>query len=408
MARVESTIWAYAWDIQDEGVSTALSNMQDRGGLTGVNIATAYHSGKFLHVHNPKRRVVFPQPGALYFSPDESWYGKLRIEPPIWDGASISFWRDVRDEASRRGMTLTAWTLSLHNSMIGFAYPDCAVENAYGDKLAPNLCPNHPDIRAYQVALVRDIAAHLEPDRILLEALEYMPFQHGYHHEVNGVPLPAGVDFLMSLCFCENCASAATAKGISFDGIRTWVRDTLDQHFADPFTSPVELDWDALKVTLDGEFQEFLDMRCEALVSLLREMVENVRGVSSCKMAVLDFGPLFPLGPDGKRWQSGFDLSEYLSLVDETHPTFYFTDLDVHRAKIAEYTGMLDGQKPMHAAVRAILPQIESPQQLKDQLEPLGPHVEGVSFYNYGFMALPVLDWISEGMNAIIEGKRHG
>jgi hypothetical protein len=405
MARPESTIWAYAWDIQDEGVSTAVGRMQERGGLTGVNVATAYHSGKFLHVHNPKRRVVFPEPGALYFSPDSSWYGKLRIKPPVWEGASTSFWRDVRDETSRRGMTLTAWTLALHNSFIGFNYPDCSVENAWGDRLAPNLCPNHPDVRAYQVALAKDIASHLDADRILLESLEYMPFQHGYHHEVNGVPLPPGVDFLMSLCFCEHCRSRAKSSGVELDRIRTWVRETLDQHFTDPFESPVVMEWEDLKAAFDGEFQRFLDVRCESLITLLRDMVDEIRAASECRIAVLDFGPLFPLGADGKRWQSGVDLHEYLNLVDETHPTFYFADLDVHRAKIDQYLSVLNGQKPMHAAVRAIVPQIESEAELKAQLEPLGPHVKGVSFYNYGFMALPVLDWIRNGMNSISGGK---
>ncbi len=405
MAQLESSIWAYAWDVLDEGVGPALETMQDRGGLTGVNIATAYHSGKFLHVHNPKRRVVFPEPGALYFSPDTSWYGKLRIKPPVWEGAHTSFWKDVREETSRRNMTLTAWTLSLHNSMIGFTYPDCSVENAYGDKLAPNLCPNHPDVRAYQVALVKDIAQHLDADRILLESLEFMPFQHGYHHEVNGVPLPPGVDFLMSLCFCENCARASERKGIDFQSLRSWVTQTLDRHFADPFSAPVELGWAELKAAMDGEFQQFLDMRAESLASLLREMVEQIRDVSPCRVAMLDFGPLFGLGPDGRRWQSGVDLDDYLALVDETHPTFYFTDLDVHRAKIDQYTSVLNGQKPMHAAIRAILPQIASPEELEEQLKPLAPHVAGFSFYNYGFIALPVLDWIRNGVNAVQEGN---
>ena len=405
MARYEGSIWAYAWDIQDKGVGTALGEIQDRGGLQGVNIATAYHSGKFLHVHNPVRRVVFPQPGALYFTPDSSWHGRIRIKPPIWEGASSSFWQDVRNETSKRGMTFTAWTLCLHNSMIGFTYPDCAVENAYGDRLAPNLCPNSSDVRQYQVALYRDIAEHLHPDRILMEALEYMPFQHGYHHEVNGVPLPPGVDFLMSLCFCSNCEAASRERGIDVSRIRAWTKDTLDRHFADPFSAPVELDWNDLKSALGGEFQAYLDMRCDTLTSLLREIVENIREVSTCRIGVCDFGPLFPLGPDGRRWQTGVDLNEYLKLVDEAHPTFYFTDLDVHLAKIDEYLGVLQNEKPMHAALRAILPQIASPEQLRAQLEPLGPHVEGVSFYNYGFMALPVLDWIRDGMQHIAGGE---
>ena len=97
----ETSIWAYPWDLADEGIGEALETMRERAGASGVNVATVYHAGKFLHVHNPKRRVVFPRSGTLYFQPDDNWHGRLRIRPPVWDGVE-GFWTDLRREAGLR------------------------------------------------------------------------------------------------------------------------------------------------------------------------------------------------------------------------------------------------------------------------------------------------------------------
>lgn len=407
MADREVTIWVYAWDLLDEGIDQALDIMQQRGGITGINVATVYHAGKFLHVHNPKRRVVFPRSGTLYFRPDAAWYGRVRIRPPVWPEAEThDLWPALRRATARRDMSLTSWTLCLHNSGIGTAYPDTTVENAYGDRIPTDLCAHHPDIRGYLVAVVADIAAHLEPDRIILESLEYMPFRHGFHHEVIGVPTGPAVDFLMSLCFCPHCHAAARGAAVDLPAIRRWVRETLDAHFADPFGRETRLTWPELREAVDRQFSAFLDLRQAALTSLLSEVAAEVRRVPRARLALCDFGPLYPNGPDGRAWENGVNLAQQLPLVDEVHPTFYFTDLEAHRAKVTQYLDVLAGEKPMVPAIRAILPQTPSREQLIGQLEPLVPHAAGFSFYNYGFMPLRTLDWIRDALERVGAGAR--
>lgn len=397
----ETLFWTYPWDLADEGVGPALGTMQERAGATGVCVASVYHAGKFLHVHNPRRRVVFPASGTLYFRPDSSWYGRLRIQPPVWPGLNEhGLWAELRREADRRDLSLTSWLLCLHNSGIGFAYPDCAVENAYGDSIPTDLCASSPDVRRYLVAVAGDIAEHLHVDRILLESLEYMPFRHGYHHEVVGVPTGPVVDFLLSLCFCPSCAGAAAAAGVALERVRAWVRETLDGHFADPFASRVELSWAELRDCAGGELGGLLDLRQDSLALLLEEVTEAIRAVSSARIGICDFGPLYPLGPDGRAWENGVDLERHLPLVDEIHPTFYFTEQAVHERKRDEYLAVLGGERPMLPAIRAILPQTDSEERLREQVEALAPHAVGFSFYNYGFMALPSLDWVG----AVVRG----
>jgi hypothetical protein len=407
MTEREISMWTYPWDLVDTGVDRARGTLEERAGVTGVNVAAIYHAGKFLHVHNPQRKMVFPESGTLYFPPDDAWHGKLRLEPPVWEVAEQrDVWGELRAAASSRDLEVTAWVLGLHNSGLGTRHPDCTVRNVFGDRMVTDLCANHPDVREYAVAAIGDVARSLPVDRVLVESLEYMPFRHGFHHEVIGVPTGPTIDLLMVLCFCEHCTRAASAAGVDTEAVAAWVRTTVEDHLADPFAGTPELSWEELRGAADGELGGYLDARQEAVCSLIEEVADAVRSDSDARFAVLDFGPLYANGPDGRAWESGLDLERAVRVADEVHPTFYFTDADVHRAKVEEYVGLLDGAVPMVAALRAILPQTSSADDLLAQVRPLAPHAAGLSFYNYGFMALQTLDWIATATRTIAAEER--
>lgn len=395
-------LWTYAWDLADEGIAEALDRMTTRAGADTVFVAALYHSGKFLHVHNPRRRVVFPQSGTLYFPASPQLTERGRIRAPVWSGPP-EFWDQLRGEADARGVDVMAWMLCLHNSGIGWAHPDCAVVNAFGDTVHTDLCAHHPDVGEFLDAAARAVAA-LPVDGILLESLEYMPFRHGYHHEVIGVPTGPTVDFLMSLCFCEHCHAAARERGLELDAVRRWTRETLDAHFADPFAAASDGGWCAIREGAGGRMPAFLDLRSDAIVALLERIAGAVRETSGARLGAVDFGPLYPLGPDVRRWENGVDLDRVLPLLDEIHPCFYFTDQAVHEAKAAEYRRLVAGERPVMAALRAILPQTDSAERLAEQVRALAPDVAGLSFYNYGFMPLSTLDWIRDAVAAAEDG----
>lgn len=405
---VPTTMWAYPWDLLDEGIEPALDRIADRAGATGVAVATVYHAGKFLHPNNPRRKITFPRSGTLYFPPDPAWYGRGRITPPVWpQAAAQDFWPELRRRCHARGLELTAWTLCLHNSGVGQAHPDCTVENAFGDRIPTDLCAAHPDVRDYVRAVTRDISRTRGVDKVLLESLEYMPFQHGFHHEVVGVPVGPTIGLLLSLCFCRHCARRAETVGVDAEQVREWVATRVETHFAAPFAGEPEWSWDEIRAAADGQLGRYLDVRRDTVSSLSQEVVEGIREESEVKVAVLDFGPLYPHGPDGSTWESGTDLGHLLDLVDEVHPTFYFTDLDVHKKKVDEYVALLAGRRPLHGAIRAILPQTASADDLAEQVRPLSGRASGLSFYNYGFMARQALDWIRSATTDIMPANQY-
>ena len=396
-----SSIWIYPWDLVDEGISNVVGRLADNPGVDWLSVTTVYHSGKFLLPHNPKKKLYFPDSGTLYFKPSTSWYGKLKIQPPIWSELSDNpnFWSDLKIAADKYGVKLAAWTLGLHNSWLASTYPECAIENVFGDKIATDLCPNNPDVQEYVCAVVNDISENLPVEKILIESLEFMPFAHGYHHEVFGVPMTAAASFFMSLCFCEHCMRKTEKAGVDSISVKNFVKQELSSHFKNPFQSSLDIGWNEIRAALDGSFGKYIDLRKKTITDLTELALGKVKQNKKQLLGICDFGPLYPLGPDGMAWESGTDLADLVDIYDEICPTFYFADKALVETKVASYLELIkDKNIAIAPAVRAILPQVSSPETLANHLSPLSGRVDGVSFYNYGFMAEQTLDWIKAAM----------
>ena len=206
---MDTSIFCFATDLADEGVETVLDNLQPRAGLGGITVAAAYHDG-------PRR--LPPQPGAQGALPRRRrgllrarpGARAVRLQPPVSEAAHVL--PALVDAAGRRGFAVRAWTVFLHNGALAEAHPDCAPENAFGDRYLTDLCPAHPDVRAYARALAADVA-RLGVATICSESLHYHGLEHGYAHERYFVPLGPRARYLLGLCFCEHCLAAARSAG---------------------------------------------------------------------------------------------------------------------------------------------------------------------------------------------------
>ena len=192
-----ASMWSYPWDLEDCGIDASLDDMQ-AAGLTGVSMITSYHAGRFLCIRSPRRKSYFPEDGVLYYNSDLSRFRGLRIQPKVGRFAQEhpQFWGQLFDAAGRRGMTVSGWTVCLHNTRIGMAYPDACVHNAFGDTVYYNQCPSNPDVRTYMTALVDDVCSHLPLYSLELESMNFMGHAHEFHHEKDGIGLTALQDFL--------------------------------------------------------------------------------------------------------------------------------------------------------------------------------------------------------------------
>lgn len=389
-------LFAYPWDVLDEGADAVLDGVE-RADLDTLYITTWYHSGMFFLPHNPRRRLYFPTPGALYLKPGE-WHRRHPLAPPVstltddWDG----FWQDLARKCAARDIGLSAWMPVLHNSGVGNANPDVAVQNAWGDVVTHTLCPANDTVVDLVSQVMGDVVKLGVFDRVLLESIEYLPLRHGHHHEVIGVPLDADIDLLASLSFSPAMMQRLEQSGANAEAIRRFVRDTCDHALAGGGRE--SMGWAELESAAGGAMGAYLRVREDVLTQTLTVATEVLRTQKGLRIGLLDFGPLYGLGPNGRRWQNGVDLDAQLPLVDEVHPTFYFTDANVLEAKIAEYSAVVGNGVPQVPAIRAILPQTVDAASLEQQVSSVAGRAAGATFYNYSFMRLETLDWIAAAL----------
>jgi len=81
--RIDTSVFAFASDLVDEGMATVLDNVAGRAGLGGVTMAAAYHHGRDIFPHNPRRKVAFLEGGAVFFQPDSARYRDLLLQPRV-------------------------------------------------------------------------------------------------------------------------------------------------------------------------------------------------------------------------------------------------------------------------------------------------------------------------------------
>src|SRR5262245_38074569 len=124
-------------------MGAVLDNVSGRAGLGGVTLAAAYHHGRDIFPHNPRRKVHFLEGGTVFFQPDGSRYSGRTLQPTVSALAQESdVLADLCAAAAARSMRVRAWTVFLHNYTLGEAQPECASQNVFGDRHLTDLCPS--------------------------------------------------------------------------------------------------------------------------------------------------------------------------------------------------------------------------------------------------------------------------
>ncbi|TML90830.1 MAG: hypothetical protein E6G08_01430 [Actinobacteria bacterium] len=377
---METSIFCFATDLADEGIETVLENVQERGGLGGVTVAAAYHEGRDLFPHNPVHKVRFLEGGAVFFPPDAVGRGRLR--PPVSEAAHVL--PEAVEAAGRRGLAVRAWTVFLHNGALASAHPDCAPENAFGDRYVTDLCPAHPDVRAYARALAADVA-RLGVKTICSESLHYSALEHGYAHERYFVPLGPRTRYLLGLCFCEHCLAAAPDG----EAVRELAGAEIQRVFDGEPDEP-ELERD--------ELIGYTRAREETVCSLTAEVAAAAREHGAelefldLSGAVKGYATGRPAGDAAPSisWQLGVDVGAVASTCDGIEAIGYAADPERIRGDLDAY-----GDAAVSVIFRPTPPDCDSPENLRAKVELARDRgLRRVDFYHYGFMRLDALDWI--------------
>ncbi|MSR81582.1 MAG: hypothetical protein EXS58_01445 [Candidatus Latescibacteria bacterium] len=366
-----STLWTYLWDLVDDGIEESVHFLKQEVRLDAISVATAYHTFQQLRPQRPGRKLLISNTAAVYFQPDLSLYQDSCLRPYVAPLArQANPLARLANSCAAAGLDLISWTVCLHNSFLAENYPRCAAQTAYGDNLSGSLCPGVDDVRAYIVALCRDLVANYGVKRLELESCDFVGYGHAHYHIKDGVNLGSIGHYLYGLSFSEGCVQKARDRGIDVDGLRAWVRQQLDPAFASGI--PIEGN---LQAFLDShsDLAAFQEMRQELVVSLVRQ-IKEATGVEVAFMG------------GGRRIAEVADLLEILA----------YTPLpDQVGAQISDALQHLDSAERLVVGLQAYYPCANTSEELEANVHrALALGIRQFSYYNYGIMPRPNFQWI--------------
>ncbi|WP_406442061.1 hypothetical protein OHB14_23920 [Streptomyces sp. NBC_01613] len=393
-----ASTYAFVEDLRAEGTTEVLDRVLGTYGCDTLTVAAAYHRARDVTPHGPAR-VTLRRDGTHVVPPADLFDG-LRLTPPVQPGAEEEPLREARRRTAERGAALHGWTVFLHNTTLGLAHPDVTQQNCFGDRAAPaDLCPAHPDVRAYAVALARSVA-RLGVDAVVAESLHYGTFGHGYHHERSFVPLGPAEDFLLGLCFCPHCTGRAESAGADAGAARAAAARTVGRVLdgADPRPGGPGID------DLPEPVAAYVRTRTDTVTSLAATVAAAVAAEGS-RLVFLDLTgaikgyadglPTGPLAVD-EAWRTGVDPAAIGAVVPGYAVLAYARDPERIAADVAAHRAVLPGGCSLRAVLRPGFPDTESAEHLAAKTAAAtGPGgADAVDFYHYGLVPFPVLDRI--------------
>jgi hypothetical protein len=380
---MRSAIWAYPWDLLDEGVDSVADRLGELG-IDEVNLATNYHSVQAFLPHNPERRTFFAH-ASSYFQPGDE-YGRVAPVPNETMGEEDWVAR-IADRIEATHLTLNSWTVGCHNSRLGMANPDLTLESPHGDSLVFGLCPSNPDVQAYLRNLVADLDARAPFERIELETFDYFyGTGFGWHHDKYHTRMGTLGEFLFGLCFCDHCRENAAAAGVDVEQARRVCRSTVDGIAAGAIDHETSVDsW----IESHPSVADYAAVRTDTLASVFDDLSDAVSDA--------ELGYYVGFFDVDRAWMHGADLGALGRSVD------YYTVMayeSSRREAVEQYrSAVASADVPVHAGVLPGHPAVHDGQTFADIVDGLvGAGVDRLSFYNYGLLPERNLDWIADAL----------
>lgn len=201
-----------------EDAATVAAGVRKSGANALMCFTSLYHGYRLLQRRYPDKAIYTLETDRLFYEPDLSLYKTSSIKPErSIDAAHIDCVAELSRACKAEGIAFSALIPMCAGERLVQARPDLAVTNMYGSKDRLFLCYNNPDVRAYRLAMVRDIVGRYELDALLLDKIPQTMLEQ---HSFSGMFDPP-LRTVGSFCFCEHCKAAAAKHDLDLEEVRT-------------------------------------------------------------------------------------------------------------------------------------------------------------------------------------------
>jgi uncharacterized lipoprotein YddW (UPF0748 family) len=203
------------------------------------------------------------------------------------------------------------------------AKPDLAVTNLYGSPDRLFLCYNNPGVRAYRIAMVREIVSRYEADGLMLDKIPQTMLEQYAFSGMFDPPLRT----VGSFCFCEHCHAAAAERGLDLAGVRSRCLEVADRSLripphivaslGDQLVGDTEIPLLLLEEPL---IRQMLEFRFETAVGFVREVGQAAKAIRPGIVFQAAFVPPTHVGHDmtsPRSWLTIQSYKLYAGVLDE-------------------------------------------------------------------------------------------
>ncbi|MDA0638292.1 hypothetical protein OUY22_33210 [Nonomuraea sp. MCN248] len=388
---MDSSVFVFAEDLRGEGVERVLDKIKGYG-AAGVTVGAVHHAVRDVTPHGLSRLTV--RHDGAHFPPPADLFSGLRLRPLA--GHQDTF-DGLREACAERGLRLHGWSVFLRNATLGRAHPDVTVRDCFGDRGSPaDLCPAHPDARAYAVALARAVA-RLGVESVVAESLHFRPLRAGRSF----VPLGPMDAYLFGLCFCDYCMRRAADLGVDAEVAREECAGILGRVLDGDPPAQGEVTRAALTAYAGPDVVAYARARSETVTTLVSDVAAAVGDEGSRLVfadatgAVKGYRDGLPTpGPAAHdAWQLGVDLVALGDLVPAFAVLAYARDAARVADDVGAYLRSVGKDREVRAVLRPGHPDTDSADRLVAKARAAkAAGAAAVDFYAYGLMPHPVLD----------------
>ncbi|MCK2220994.1 hypothetical protein MF672_045405 [Actinomadura sp. ATCC 31491] len=390
---MDSSVYVFAEDLRGEGVERVLDRISGYG-VAGVTVGAVHHAARDVTPHGLSRLTV--RHDGAHFAPPADLFDGLRLTPvpghaAVFDG--------LREACAKRSMKLHGWTVFLSNATLGAEHPDVTVRDCFGDRGSPgDLCPAHPDVREYAVALARAVA-RLGVDSVVAESLHFLPLKA----QRSFVPLGPMDTYLFGLCFCDYCLRRAADLGVDAETAREECARIVGRVLDGDPPAQGEVTRAALTAYAGPDVVAYARARSETVTTLVSEVASAVAEEGS-RLVFIDSTGAVKGYADGlptpglaahDAWQLGVDLVALGDLVPAFGALAYARDAARVADDVGAYLRSVGKDREVRAVLRPGHPDSDSLDRLVAKARAAkAAGALAVDFYAYGLAPHPVLDRI--------------
>ena len=372
-----------------------INKLQDSG-LTGINLALNYHASRdFTLGSTPSLRYL--EDGAHYYQPDLSKYSTGAITPSPNDVFQDNSALEKIQEAGRSAnFEINAWAVYFHNSAAGKQNPEAVQINGLGQRLLASLCPSNPSAQGYAIGLTNDLLSR-GIKSIAAESIHFHGLIHGEHHERYFIELSDISQYLLGLCLCIYCQSAAESAGADAKKLVLEISAALNQLIAkeDSWLGK-ELNVDNLVSIFGIDIKTWILSQQLTLLNLHKGLTKLAHN-SGATLRWVDQSPL--IGGLDQSWRIGINPTELSQVVDVVEPLFYRQNTNEIIELAKSYLSTINSPEKITGILRPTHPDNPSQSELAQRVKALkNIGISKIDFYLFDVWRERDLDWIKQAL----------